>query len=175
MPGAQTFALCTAGNGGDTRVRFKSALSHQKAGVAPGKVLRYQASIKNTDKRVAVQGLALTVQLPAAGVAYLGSKSSHAFAILSTGEAGAGKASYRRAKSLRAFVNTTVTPATVTWSDLALPPRKGMRFSVHVRVANQGVVRGMPLVFRGALYQQLPANGLPYCSSASVNQTVLVK
>jgi hypothetical protein len=172
VPGAQIYAQCSAGDGSTSLVRFKSWVSHQKIGVAPGKVVHYKAAVKNIDKRAALSGLALTVQLPEVGVAYSSSKSSRAYRISSSGH---GKVSYRKVRGRTAVVDTTSMPPTVTWPDLELPPSKGIRFTIKVRVDTQGVYRGMPLVFRGAAYQQLPVNGQPYCSTAYVNQTVLVR
>ena len=176
VPGAQVFAQCAAGDGSNSLVQFKSKASHQKVGVALGKVVRYQAAVQNVDKAAVVQGLALTVQLPAMGVAYIGSKRSNGYVVVAgPGSTSGNKVRYRSTKGVAGSFNASSTPPTVTWLDLTLPPRKGMRFSLKVRVNNQGVQRGTPLVFSGRIYQQLPANGLPYCSSASVNQTVRVK
>lgn len=174
VPGAQIFAQCTAGDGTNSVVSFTSKIKHQRSGVAPGKAVVYKALVKNVDKAALVQGLALTVQLPAAGVVYTSSKASHGYRV--TGAVAVGKkVRYRMAKAPTVMFNYTATPQTVTWHDLVLPPRKGVRFSVKVRVNKAGVYRGMPLVFSGRVYQQLPVNGLPYCSSATANQTVLVK
>lgn len=170
VPGAQIFAQCAAGDGTNSLVGFKARAKH---GVAPGKIVRYMAKVKNLDKSAAVEGLALTVQLPPAGVTYLSSKSSSAY-IIAQGKA--GKVKYANAhRGLPVTVNYTSTPQFVTWHNLALPPRKGMKFALQVRVNSQGVYRGMPLVFTASVYQELPVNGLPYCSSAYTNTTVLVK
>lgn len=153
---------------------FTSKVSQQKSGVAPGRAVVYKALVKNVDKATLVQGLALTVQLPVTGVVYMSSKASHGYRVKGAVAAGK-KVRYGTTKSPTAMVNYTATPQTVTWHDLVLPPRKGMRFSLKVRVNKAGVYSGMPLVFSGSVYQQLPVNGLPYCSSATANQTVLVK
>ena len=172
VPGAQIFAQCSAGDGSNSVVGFKSRVSHQKRGVAPGKVVHYRATIENLDKTSVVSALAVEVQLPAAtNATYSGSTSSKGYAIVSKG----GKVRFRTTKGLTPMiVNSTATPPTVTWTDLVLPPRKSMRFSVSVRV-NTWTPKGTPLLFRGRIYQQLPANGLPYCDTTYVNQTVFVK
>jgi hypothetical protein len=175
VPGAQIFAQCTVGDGSNSLVLFKSSVKPQRR-VKPSNLVFYKALVKNIDKSVGVQGLALKVQLPVAGVVYLKSKTSHAYRVLPTPAVKKGSATkYDKAKGLRAVVNYTTSPQTVTWHDLVLPPRKGMRFSLAVRVNNAGVYRGMPLTFSGGVYQELPVNGLPYCGSAYVNQTVVVK
>ena len=175
VPGAQIFAQCTAGDGSNSLVLFKAWVKPRRE-VKRGSLVFYKALVKNIDKSAVVQGLALTVQLPVAGVVYLKSKTSHAYRALPTPAAKkGGAAKYDKAKGLRAVVNYTASPQTVTWHDLVLPPRKGMRFSLAVRVNNLGVYGGMPLTFSGGVYQQLPVNGLPYCGSAYANQTIFVK
>jgi hypothetical protein len=168
--GAQVYAQCSAGDGLNPLVRFKSQVSHQKIGAAPGKFVRYRAKVKNMDKRAALSNLGLTVQLPEAGATYSSSKSSNSYRNSSTGH---GKASFRKGRPLTAVVDTASTPPTVT-TDLVLPARKGMTFIIKVKVDTQGVYKGMPLLFRGAVFQQLPVNGLPYCSTPYVNQTARV-
>lgn len=175
MPGAQIFAQCMAGTGSTSLVRFKSSITPQKHGVQPGKLVTYRASIKNVDKDTVVQGLAVTVQLPVAGVAYVQSKASHAYVATGAARHRNGKAAYRLAKGPQATANHTSTPVTVTWSNLTLPPHKGMRFSVRARVSNQGVFSDVPLVFAGGAYQQLPVNGQPYCTNAFVIETAQVR
>lgn len=174
VPGAQVFAKCTAGNGTNSLVGFKSKIRHKKLGVKPGKTVLYKAMVKNVDKSALVQGLALTVQLPVAGVAFIKCKASHGYQVKSAVEAGKKKVWHDKARSPMVAINFTATPRTITWNNLVLPPRKGMKFAVKVRVNSTGVYRGMPLVFSGGVYQQLPVNGLPYCSSARANQTALV-
>lgn len=172
MPGAQIFAACTVGDGTNSLVRFKSKLKPRKH-VTPGKAVSYKASVKNTDKTVSVEGLALTVRLPPVGVTYLTSKASHGYQIM--GGAGRKKAKYATIRKPTAVVNYTSTPVTVTWHDLVLPPRKSMRLTIKVRVNRGEVSRGMPLTFSSNVYQQLFVNGLSYCSSAYTNFTVIVK
>jgi hypothetical protein len=155
VPGAQLFAACAVTPGADTLVRFKTTVSPRKLDAASGKVVWYQAHLKNVHTSVALQGLALTVQIPVAGVSYRKSKI------------------YRNDKGPMAVVNTTSRPQTVTWRDITLPPRKGLRFLVKVRTNGMQWAQGRTaLVFRGAVSQQLPANGLSYCGSGYVNQTV---
>lgn len=171
MPGAQIFAACTAGDGNSPSVRFKSKIGSRKHSVAPGEALRYKALVRNMDKGAAVEGLALTVQLPTTGVAYLGSKSSSAY----VAHVVRGKAMYRKGNGLAAVVNVTTISPTVTWRGITLPPRKGMRFAIKSRVDPQEVYRGMPLTFSSWVYQELAVNGLPYCSRTFTNKTVVVK
>lgn len=174
VPGAQIYAACSAGDGSSSLVRFKSSASHQKVGAAPCKWARYSAKVKNIDKAAALSGLALTVQLPEAGATYWKSKSSKSYVLAaSSGHGGAAK--YRKSRPLTAVVDTAATPPTVTWTGLVLPPRRTLSFTIKVRVDAQGTYPGMPLVFRGAVYQQLPVNDQPYCSTAYVNQTVYVR
>lgn len=174
VPGAQIFAKCAVGDASSTLVRLTSKATHQKRGVAQGKVVRYEATVKNLDKKAALEGLALTVQLPAAGATYRGrAKTSASYRVTSPKGRG-GKIAYRKAKGLAAVLNDPSTPPTVTWRDLVLPPRKAMQFSLAVRVNTQEVYHGMPLTFSASVYQELPVNGLPYCARA-INQTVLVK
>lgn len=129
MPGAQVFAQCAVGDGPNSEVQFKSKVSHEKKGAKSDRLVRYEASIKNTDKTVGLQGLAVTVELPTAGVTYVGSKASIGYGV----SASAGKKTYYKRKA-RVIVNGTSTPVTVTWTDLVLPPRKGMRFTVEARI-----------------------------------------
>jgi hypothetical protein len=152
-------------------VRFKSKASPRKLDTAgPGKAARYKATIKNVDKRVAVQGLTVTVQLPATGASYTRSQSSRAYILKSPAHQ-----RYRMGKEgLTAVVNYTSSPQTVTWHGIVLPPRKSMHFSIKVRTDQAGIHPGMALVFRGSVSQELPVNGLPYCSSRYVNETVVI-
>ena len=177
VPGAQIFAQCSVGSGTTSQVRFKSKLSHQKRGVARGKLVHYHASVKNLDKSAVLTGLALTVELPPLSNATLSSsKSSKGYAVAGTNFK-TGKAQFRTTKGLTPMIvnSTTATLPTVTWTDLVLPPRKRMTFSISVRVNTLGNPAGTLLVFRGAVFQQLPVNGMPYCPSPSVNQTVSVR
>lgn len=54
-------------------------------------------------------------------------------------------------------------------------PHASLIHHIHPNHRPQGVSPRQPLTFRGGVYQQLPANGLPYCSSAFANQTVFVQ
>lgn len=175
MPGAQIFASCTAGNGAraDSLLSFKSKVSHNKIGVKSGKLVSYAAHVINTDKKIAVAGLTMTIELPA-GVTVVQSKASGSFAMKSMQGNSATAARYRRHVPMEGLLNMTTTPATVTWDDLLFPPRKGIKFGLKVRV-DSDVQAPSQLTFRASLYQRLPVNGLPYCKSTSVSQTVVVK
>jgi hypothetical protein len=165
---------CAAGDGTNSLVSYKPKASHQKAGVKPGTSFIYTATVKNTNKAIAVSGLAVEVQLPVTGVTYLASKTTKAY-IISPKQGPKGKTRYSTIKGLTAVYNARSVPPTVTWSGLALPPRKWVLFIVHVRVDALGVYRGMPLTFSGRVYQELSVNGLPYCSSTFKNTTVRVR
>ena len=169
MPGAQIFATCTAGDGANSLLSFKPKVSPNKIGVKSGKLVSYTAHVKNIDKKIAVAGLALTIELPA-GVTVVQIKTSGNFAM----ESKQGKIRYRGHVPVKGLLNMTMTPATVTWDDLLFPPRKDIKFGLRIRV-NSDVQGPSQLTFIASLYQQLPVNGLPYCASTSVNQTVEVK
>lgn len=173
VPGAQAFAVCLAGSNSNAPVQSKAKANHHKRDVAVGKRIRYMAKVKNINYKQAVEGLAVAMRLPAAGVVYWRSKTSKAYALIPShiGGKGSNKTVYHTTKRLAAGVNTTSTPPTVTWYDVTLPPRKDMRFLLEVRVRTTGVL----LVFGGGVYQQLPVDGQPYCFSAFANQTVLAK
>ena len=171
VPGAQVFAACAAGDEGNSLVQFQAKLSRAKKGVKPGKLVRYAAQVKNMGKVVVVGGLALTVQLPA-GVSLLKSKTTGNFVAVARKRRDT-KARYRSDAPLHAVLNTTTVPASITWQDLFLPPRKLITFLFMARVA-PNVDPSTRLTFRTLLYQRLPANGLPYCASSSVNQSVVV-
>ena len=174
VPGAQVFATCTAGDGGNALVSYKTTLSKQKHGVKPGKRLFYTAVVKSVDETAVVSGLVLTVQLPA-GVTVRKSVTSGNFELLGkTHKGGTTKPRYGSGAPLRAVLNTTTVPATITWQGLVLPPGKRILFVISTRVA--ATVRPPTrLTFTTSLYQQLPLNGLPYCATTGVNQTVEVK
>lgn len=61
----------------------------------------------------------------------------------------------------------------ITWSALSFPSKKAIIFKIAVRV-DSNVRVNTKLVFSGVVFQQLPANGLPYCASSYKNETIIV-
>lgn len=170
VAGAQLYAACAVSPGADSLVRFKSSISPRKLGAASGRVIKYRAQIKNAHASVALRDLTLTVELPGAGVTYRRSKmynTNNGKTYTNGGWGGLAPA---------VVVNATATPPTVTWRGIVLPPGRKLRFLVKVRTDGTQWQQGRrALVLRGAVSQQLPANGLPYCSSGFGDQTVVKK
>lgn len=160
------------GIGTNALVDFKAKLSPK---VTPDKTLKYNAMLKSVDKKDGLQGLSLSVRLPAIGVTYIGSASSKAYKI-TTEYAGlkGNKIHYQTVKGQPGAADKSLVPAIVTWDGLDMPPRKSRRFVIGVRVDEQGTDHGMPLTFHSTVYQQLPVNGLQYCR-VSYNETVVVR
>lgn len=159
---------CAGGNGGTSRLRYKSKTSHSIFGVKPGKRVHYAAHLKNVDKTTPAPGLVLTVRLPA-GVTYVKSRGPSAFVVYETKR---GMSLYRKAENLDAQFNSTLN--TVTWTDILLPPRRSVKVQIEVRVLPDER-RDTSLIFAASFYQQLPVNGLPYCASGDVEDIVVVK
>lgn len=166
VPGAQIFARCTVGSGGNAFLAIKTGLQPRKA--KRGKRLRYRATLRNTDKDNGFGNIAFSLALPG-DVTYQKSRSSINYVYLD----GEGKkARYKKAK-LYPVANATGSETTLTWSGLTFPPRRSININVQVRVKSDAQLGGS-LTFSGWAYQQLPVNGLPYCESAYMNQTVSV-
>jgi hypothetical protein len=167
VPGAVIFAKCAVGSGSDTLLSINTKVHPRKA--KPNRIVRYGARLRNMDKVSALGSIAFSLRLPAS-VTFMKSRASSNYVV--KGSPGASKTRYGTAK-LEATVDTTPGEAVITWSNLTFPPRKSIKVTATVRV-NGNAQPGASLVFSGWAYQQLPADGLPYCNSAYTNQTVSV-
>jgi len=144
----------------------KTAVSPRKA--RRGKLLRYRAKLRNADKDDGLADLAFGLQLPA-GAAYHQSWSSANY-VVKPGRIGKKP---RYVKTSKVVASFNATAGILTWAGLTIPPRKTIMLSAKIRI-NSDASRGESLVFGGWAYQQLPVNGLSYCESAYINQTVRV-
>lgn len=182
--GAQIFARCTAGDGSNSNLNFTSKISKQKLGVRAGKTLTYGAKLRNTANESLPSAVEFSVVLPN-GVKLLKTKSKpkYRYELPVTTPSQGKKLSLSPqgllGKNLRLNVTSRLEPKfnstsrTLTWHDLSFPARKGYAFYFKVRVLDNVPV-GTDLVFSASLFEELPANGEPYCSSKSYNETVTV-
>jgi uncharacterized repeat protein (TIGR01451 family) len=126
VPAAVLYARCAAGSGGNALLSVKTAVAPRKA--RPGKVLRYRAKLRNTDKNGGLADIAFGLQLPA-GVSYQQSSSSANY-VMRPG--GVGK-KLRYGKNGKVMASFNATAGILTWSGYNIPPRKSILLSAKVR------------------------------------------
>jgi hypothetical protein len=189
--GAQVFATCTAGDGGNSNLDFKSKLTKQKHGVQPGKNLAYGARIRNTAKEDLPSPLEFAVVLPQ-GINFLkaNSKPKYRYILPNTTTTAGGKKLKNVLEDLLPLKNSLAniglvnktsplrgqfnsTSHTLIFRDLTFPAKKDYLFFIKVRVL-KNVPVGTNLFFSASIYERLPATGQPYCSSTNYVQSVEV-
>ncbi len=149
---------------------FRSKLSPAKHGVAPGKVVKYVATIRNKAKLALPQVLDFQVLLPV-GVTYWRSKNmprSRYPGATGRRHLKASAGFFKKGPALQPVVDSVTH--TVTWQDLTFPPRRGYKFVLQVRVA-EDLASGTRLTFSASVYPSLSGTGQ---STKSYNQTVSV-